>query len=75
MTRLKCYQCGNWVLEKHIHKETLQLGERASEIDLCTQCWLIMKRNDELLDDKETEVEIANETEMSLRSRPGKSQR
>jgi hypothetical protein len=77
MTRHKCYQCGNWVLEKHIHKERLQLidSESATDIELCTMCWLIMKRNDEVLEDKETEVEVQNETEKSLRTRSSKSQR
>ena len=60
--RVKCYQCGNWVLEKHIHKELFKMGD-IKEVDLCTSCWLIIKRADESLESKEMEVGVINETE------------
>jgi hypothetical protein len=61
--RVKCYQCGNWVLPRHIHKESFKMGAEPREVDICTSCWLIIKRVDESLESKELEVRVIHETE------------
>ncbi len=60
--RAQCFQCRSWVLKKHIHKEIFVMGVER-EVELCTACWLIMKRADESLESKELEVEVYNETQ------------
>jgi hypothetical protein len=61
--RVRCYQCNNWVLEEHIHKEQFKMGNTPLEVNLCSSCWLIMKRVDESLEAKKLEVEVLRATE------------